>query len=58
MYASKMFYLFQLLSFPIPGCPRYKILMNETKRTEKYLNMTFLYKVSGTAVTGIKVMTG
>ncbi|XP_038825631.1 lysosomal acid phosphatase-like isoform X2 [Salvelinus namaycush] len=34
----------RLLSFPIPGCPRYKILMNETERTEKYLNMTFLYK--------------
>uniref|UniRef100_A0A8C7GY26 Lysosomal acid phosphatase n=1 Tax=Oncorhynchus kisutch TaxID=8019 RepID=A0A8C7GY26_ONCKI len=34
----------RLLSFPIPGCPRYKILMIETERTEKYLNMTFLYK--------------
>uniref|UniRef100_A0A4W5MQA6 Lysosomal acid phosphatase n=1 Tax=Hucho hucho TaxID=62062 RepID=A0A4W5MQA6_9TELE len=34
----------RLLSFPIPGCPRYKILMNETERTEKYLNMTFQYK--------------
>lgn len=55
MYASKMFYLFQLLSFPIPGCPRYKILMNETERSEKYLNVTFLYKVS---VTEIKVKTG
>ncbi|KAM9545963.1 lysosomal acid phosphatase-like isoform 1-T1 [Salvelinus alpinus] len=34
----------RLLSFPIPGCPRYKILMNETERSEKYLNVTFLYK--------------
>ncbi|XP_021441518.2 lysosomal acid phosphatase isoform X1 [Oncorhynchus mykiss] len=34
----------RLLSFPILGCPRYKILMIETERTEKYLNMTFLYK--------------
>ncbi|XP_064831507.1 lysosomal acid phosphatase-like [Oncorhynchus masou masou] len=34
----------RLLSFPIPGCPRYKILMNETEHSEKYLNVTFLYK--------------
>ncbi|XP_060725426.1 lysosomal acid phosphatase-like isoform X1 [Tachysurus vachellii] len=33
-----------LLSFPIPNCPSYQVLMNETKTTEIYLNMTKTYK--------------
>ncbi|MCJ8747479.1 hypothetical protein PDJAM_G00153930 [Pangasius djambal] len=34
----------KLLSFPIANCPRYQLLMNETERTEIYLNMTKTYK--------------
>ncbi|KAJ7985764.1 hypothetical protein DPEC_G00343840 [Dallia pectoralis] len=34
----------RLLSFPIPGCPRYEVLMNETARSEMYVNMTNKYK--------------
>ncbi|KAK2819650.1 hypothetical protein Q7C36_021296 [Tachysurus vachellii] len=34
----------KLLSFPIPNCPRYQVLMNETERTEIFLNMTKTYK--------------
>ncbi|XP_006642736.1 lysosomal acid phosphatase isoform X1 [Lepisosteus oculatus] len=29
----------RLLSFPIPDCPRYDLLMNETKRTDEYINL-------------------
>ncbi|KAI1895951.1 hypothetical protein AGOR_G00112060 [Albula goreensis] len=34
----------QLLSFPQPNCPRYEKLMNESKQTEAFLNMTRTYK--------------
>ncbi|KAK3509983.1 hypothetical protein QTP70_024326 [Hemibagrus guttatus] len=34
----------KLLSFPIPNCPRYQLLMNETEKTEIFLNMTETYK--------------
>ncbi|XP_047667592.1 lysosomal acid phosphatase-like isoform X2 [Tachysurus fulvidraco] len=33
-----------LLSFPIKSCSCYQVLMNETKRTKNYLNMTKTYK--------------
>ncbi|XP_033909763.2 lysosomal acid phosphatase isoform X1 [Acipenser ruthenus] len=29
-----------LLRFPLPNCPRYNLLMNETKKTETFVNMT------------------
>ncbi|XP_058859336.1 lysosomal acid phosphatase-like [Acipenser ruthenus] len=29
-----------LLRFPLPNCPRYDLLMNETKKTETFVNMT------------------
>ncbi|KAG7467954.1 hypothetical protein MATL_G00137660 [Megalops atlanticus] len=34
----------RLLSFPLADCPRYDLLMNETKNTEAFLNMTTSYK--------------
>ncbi|XP_010897675.2 lysosomal acid phosphatase [Esox lucius] len=34
----------RLLSFPIPGCPRYKVLMNETEHSEEFVDMTNKYK--------------
>ncbi|KAJ8413116.1 hypothetical protein AAFF_G00106980 [Aldrovandia affinis] len=34
----------KLLSFPLPNCPRFDSLMNETKHTEAFLNMTRFYK--------------
>ncbi|KAL1007028.1 hypothetical protein UPYG_G00080930 [Umbra pygmaea] len=34
----------RLLSFPIPGCPRYEVLMNETERSEIFINMTNQYE--------------
>ncbi|KAG9334524.1 hypothetical protein JZ751_007523, partial [Albula glossodonta] len=34
----------QLLSFPQPSCPRYEKLMNESRQTEAFLNMTRTYK--------------
>ncbi|KAL7831280.1 hypothetical protein SRHO_G00307830 [Serrasalmus rhombeus] len=33
----------KLLSFPLPNCPRYDLLMNETEKTEIFLNMTKTY---------------
>lgn len=36
---------FQLLSFPLNDCPRYKQLMNETEHTEEFLNVTTTYEV-------------
>ncbi|XP_039610845.1 lysosomal acid phosphatase [Polypterus senegalus] len=30
----------RLLSFPLPNCPRYDLLINETKKTEEYVNLT------------------
>ncbi|XP_036439854.1 lysosomal acid phosphatase [Colossoma macropomum] len=33
----------KLLSFPLPNCPRYSLLMNETEKTEIFLNMTKTY---------------
>lgn len=43
---TSFFFVYQLLSFPIPNCPRYQVLMNETERTDIFLNMTKTYKVS------------
>lgn len=34
----------RLLSFPLENCPRYKQLMNETAKTDVFLNMTETYK--------------
>ncbi|XP_076864774.1 lysosomal acid phosphatase isoform X2 [Brachyhypopomus gauderio] len=34
----------RLLSFPLPNCPRYKLLMNETVQSETVLNVTRTYK--------------
>ncbi|XP_062845598.1 lysosomal acid phosphatase-like [Trichomycterus rosablanca] len=34
----------RLLSFPLPNCPLYQLLVNETKRTKFFLNMTEMYK--------------
>uniref|UniRef100_A0A672SQD7 Lysosomal acid phosphatase n=1 Tax=Sinocyclocheilus grahami TaxID=75366 RepID=A0A672SQD7_SINGR len=36
----------KLLSFPLDDCPRYTQLMNETEKTDIFLNMTETYKVS------------
>ncbi|TSY13802.1 Lysosomal acid phosphatase [Bagarius yarrelli] len=33
----------KLLSFPIAECPRYQLLMNETEKTEIFLNITKTY---------------
>ncbi|XP_066514550.1 lysosomal acid phosphatase-like isoform X2 [Hoplias malabaricus] len=33
----------KLLSFPLPNCPRYSLLMNETEKTDFFLNMTRTY---------------
>uniref|UniRef100_A0A9J7XE11 Lysosomal acid phosphatase n=1 Tax=Cyprinus carpio carpio TaxID=630221 RepID=A0A9J7XE11_CYPCA len=35
----------KLLSFPLEDCPRYTQLMNETEKTDIFLNMTETYKV-------------
>ncbi len=37
---------FQLLSFPLDDCPRYAQLMDETEKTDIFLNMTETYKAS------------
>lgn len=42
----RFFFSFQLLSFPLDDCPRYTQLMNETEKTDFFLNMTETYKVS------------
>lgn len=34
----------RLLSFPLMACPRYQQLMNETKQTPEFLNITASYK--------------
>ncbi|KAI1889606.1 hypothetical protein AGOR_G00164650 [Albula goreensis] len=34
----------RLLSFPLPNCPRFDSLLNETTHTEGFLNVTRLYK--------------
>ncbi|KAA8584972.1 hypothetical protein FQN60_003666, partial [Etheostoma spectabile] len=34
----------RLLSFPLGDCPRYEQLMNETKRTEEFINVTNTYQ--------------
>ncbi|XP_035274380.1 lysosomal acid phosphatase isoform X3 [Anguilla anguilla] len=34
----------RLLSFPLPNCPRFNILLNETMQTEAYRNVTTYYK--------------
>ncbi|KAM9493699.1 lysosomal acid phosphatase isoform 2-T2 [Clarias gariepinus] len=34
----------KLLSFPMANCPRYQLLMNETERTDIFINMTKMYK--------------
>ncbi|XP_061103051.1 lysosomal acid phosphatase [Conger conger] len=34
----------RLLTFPLPNCPRFDVLLNETTKTETFLNMTNRYK--------------
>lgn len=36
---------FQLLSFPLGDCPRYKQLMNQTEHSPEFLNVTKTYQV-------------
>lgn len=39
------YFSFQLLSFPLNDCPRYKQLMNETENTAEFINVTTKYRV-------------
>ncbi|XP_069568966.1 lysosomal acid phosphatase [Brachyistius frenatus] len=34
----------RLLSFPLPDCPRFKQLINETEQSEEYINITKTYQ--------------
>ncbi|XP_063045117.1 lysosomal acid phosphatase isoform X2 [Engraulis encrasicolus] len=50
----------RLLSFPLDGCPRYNVLMNETEHSDIFLNVTEEYKDFLTMVrnvTGLKKAT-
>ncbi|KAI4831343.1 hypothetical protein KUCAC02_000890 [Chaenocephalus aceratus] len=34
----------RLLNYPLDDCPRYNLLMNETEKTEEYINVTLAYQ--------------